>query len=231
MIAVPFPLRPEVESLETHALLTRALTEWFPGRIALVSSFGIESAVLLHLVAGIAPATPVLFLETGKLFGETLRYRDTLIQALGLSDVRTLRPDPTAVAAVDGDGMLWQRDADACCRVRKVEPLGEALAGFDAWINGRKRHHGGTRAALPQGEQDIDGKIKFNPLARWSRADLDAYAARHALPAHPLAEEGFASVGCYTCSTRAEAGENARDGRWRGQAKTECGIHRPAGRC
>jgi len=223
----PGPLRDALRAsagLSASDLLDRAVRTWFPGEIAVVSSFGTESAVLLHQVARIDPATPVLFLETGKLFGETLRYRDSLIERLGLRDVRSLRPDPVALAKADADGALWMRAPDACCALRKVEPLERGLRGFSAWINGRKRHHGGERASLPLVEY-VDGRIKLNPLAGWSRADIDGYFERHDLPRHPLEEDGFASVGCMPCSDRVAAGEDIRAGRWRGRGKTECGIH------
>ena len=210
---------------ETRALLTRTIGE-FRGRIALTSSFGIEAAVLLHLVAGIEPSLPVLFLDTGKLFGETLRHRDALVARLGLRDVRTIVPDAAAIAAADPGGTLWQSDPGRCCALRKVEPLAQALAGFEAWINGRRQAHGHARASLALRET-VDGRVKLNPLARWSDADLEAYRTHHELPDHPLAGDGFLSVGCLPCSDRARPGEGRRDGRWRGQERRECGIHLP----
>lgn len=205
-------------------LLRTAIRELFPGRIALVSSFGAEAAVLLHLVAGIDPATPVIFLDTGKLFGETLAYRDVLVRRLGLRDVRGVEPDAEALRVLDPDGTLWLRDPDACCALRKVAPLARALRPFDAWINGRKRHHGGGRSALPAVET-VDGRTKLNPLADWGAAEIDAYFEAHALPRHPLVEDGYASIGCMPCTTPVGPGEDARNGRWRGRGKTECGIH------
>jgi phosphoadenosine phosphosulfate reductase len=214
------------EAVMARELLAEMIRNEFPGRIALVSSFGIEAAVLLHMVSGIDPATPVLFLDSGKLFGETLRYRDSLIRRLGLSDVRTIRPDPERLAAADPTGTLWRTDPDRCCRLRKVEPLADTLAGFEAWINGRKRYHGGARASLPVIEV-AEGRIKINPLASWTAEHIAAYFATHDLPPHPLAADGYRSVGCLPCSDRALPGEEARDGRWRGRAKSECGIHLP----
>ncbi len=214
-------------ALEGEALLRQAIRHEFPGRIALVSSFGIEAAVLLHMVAQIDPSTPVVFLETGKLFGETLRYRDQLIRKLGLTDVRSITPDPARVQAEDPEGALWRSNPDRCCLIRKVEPLAKALDGFDAWINGRKRSHGGLRATLPSVEA-ADGKIKLNPLADFGPEEIVAYFTAYDLPHHPLEEDGFRSVGCMPCSDRAAAGEDARAGRWRDKAKTECGIHLPS---
>ncbi|MBB4266417.1 phosphoadenylyl-sulfate reductase [Roseospira visakhapatnamensis] len=213
------------ESLSAPALLEHALRRWFPGEIAVVSSFGTESAVMLHMVAQVNPATPILFLDTGKLFGETLRYRDQLVDHLGLRDVRALRPDPDDLAEADADGALWARGPDACCHHRKVVPLERGLTGFAAWINGRKRHHGGLRQGLSSVEV-VDGRVKLNPLAGWGRAEIERYFEAHALPRHPLEADGFASVGCMPCSDRVAPGEDARAGRWRGREKTECGIHR-----
>lgn len=212
--------------LQGRELLGALIERVFPGRIALVSSFGAEAAVLLHMVSTLDPATPVIFLDTGKLFGETLRYRDQIIAKLGLRDVRTLAPDARRLQAIDPEGVLWASDADRCCALRKTEPLARALRGFDAWITGRKRFHGGERSDLSLIEA-ADGKIKINPLAAWNTDDMARYAAAHDLPAHPLVAEGYASIGCMPCSARAEAGENVRAGRWRGSDKTECGIHRP----
>lgn len=206
--------------------LIAAAAEEFAGRIALVSSFGAESAVLLDLVAQVDRSLPVVFLDTGKLFGETLRYRDALVRRLGLSDVRVIGPDPAAVAAADPQGILWTRDHDRCCHVRKVEPLARALAPFDAWISGRKRYQGGSRAQLPRVEAD-GPRVKINPLADWTRADLDRAFHDRDLPRHPLEEDGFLSIGCMPCTDRVAPGEDIRAGRWRNAAKTECGIHRP----
>lgn len=199
------------------------LTEVMPGESALVSSFGTEAAVLLHMVAHVDPATPVVFIDTGKLFGETLRYRDSLAKALGLTNIRVLSPAPL-VDSEDQDGMLFHRDADRCCFLRKVAPLGRALNDYSGWINGRKGHHGGSRAALPVAE--VDGtRLKVTPLARWTSEDVAGYFAAHNLPRHPLEEDGFLSVGCYTCTARATDSSDPRSGRWAGKGKTECGIH------
>jgi phosphoadenosine phosphosulfate reductase len=211
--------------LSGEALLRPIITEDFPGRIALVSSFGTESAALLQMVAAIDPALPVLFIDTGKLFGETLRYRDQLVSFLGLTDVRTVRPSALAVTDRDPDMTLWERNADACCFVRKVQPLAQALKGFDAWITGRKRFQGGLRETLPAIETS-DGFVKINPLAGMSFADIEAIFETHNLPRHPLEAEGFSSVGCYTCSARVDPNDaNRRAGRWQGTDKNECGIH------
>ncbi|HEX2944112.1 MAG TPA: phosphoadenylyl-sulfate reductase [Rhodopila sp.] len=215
------------EGWDTRAMLADVLLQVFPGRIALVSSFGTDSAALLHLVATIEPATPVIFLETGKLFPETLQYQLDLTRRLNLTDVRVVRPNPRALADDDPVGNLWDSNPDLCCWHRKVEPLDAALAGFRAWITGRKRFQGALRTALPRVEHDADGRTKVNPLADWSEADVLRYMLAHDLPQHPLKAQGFRSVGCAPCSRASRAGEGVRDGRWAGRGKTECGIHLP----
>ncbi len=208
---------------DAREILNHAIAEEFSGRIALVSSFGAESAALLHLVADVDPATPVIFLDTGKHFAQTLSYRKKLAKRLGLRDVRDINPDAAALTARDPDGELWKQDADACCTLRKVEPLVHALDGFDAWITGRKQFHGGGRANLPAFEAS-GAHIKVNPLIRWTKSDIDAYAAANSLEAHPLVDQGYPSIGCWPC-THPATGNDIRAGRWRGAAKTECGIH------
>jgi phosphoadenosine phosphosulfate reductase len=201
-----------------------AAVEAFGDKLALVSSFGAESAVLLDLAAKVKPDIPVLFLDTGMQFGQTLDYRKSLAGRLGLTDVRDLRPHYQDLAVADPEAKLWQTDTDACCELRKVVPLDLALQDFDGWITGRKRFHGGDRLFLPVVEQS-ERHVKFNPLANWSKADLDAYAAEHDLPAHPLVAQGFPSIGCWPCTRPAEDDEDVRAGRWAGSQKTECGIH------
>jgi phosphoadenosine phosphosulfate reductase len=209
--------------LDAEGILRLALRE-FPGSVAMVSSFGSESAVLLLMVSRIDPNTPVLFLNTGKLFGETLRYRDRLQDQLGLGDVRSLAPHPIDRATRDPEGTLWSRDTDACCNFRKIVPLKRALEGFEAQITGRKRFQTNARAAM-QTVEHFEGRFRFNPLADWSQADLDAYVTEHDLPRHPLVDDGYPSIGCMPCTRRVAAGENYREGRWSGLDKDECGIH------
>jgi phosphoadenosine phosphosulfate reductase len=192
--------------------------------LAVVSSFGTESAALLKVMADVDPAIPVIFLDTGWLFEETLAYRDTLIATLGLRDVRSIRPLEATLSREDPDRELWFSDPDACCRIRKVEPLARALAPFDAWINGRKRFQGGARAVIPVVEDD-GARLKFNPFANVSREEIAAIYTLADLPPHPLVASGYLSVGCMPCSSRTAPDEDARAGRWRGRPKTECGIH------
>lgn len=211
-------------SVSTLDMLRAVLHDEDMGEIAVVSSFGAESAVLLHLVAQVNPDTRVIFVDTLKLFGETLRYRDQLVALLGLTNVQVVEPDPLALQINDAKGLLWQRDANSCCAIRKVEPLARALKSVDSWISGRKAFQASTRAHVGQFEK-VDGKLKINPLAGWSKADLDAYFAQHGLPPHPLVADGYLSIGCMPCTTPVKPGEDARAGRWRGSEKTECGIH------
>lgn len=217
-------LNAQMRGRSAEDVLNIAIRDLFPGQIALVSSFGAESAVLLHLVAQADRHTPVLFLETGKLFDETLAYRDLLAERLGLTDIRNLHPDPKALAAFDDGGTLWFRDTDACCRIRKVEPLERGLKPFAASINGRKRFQAKTRAAIPLVEAD-GARLKLNPLADWGPEEIEAYFRRHDLPRHPLVAQGYPSIGCSPCTQPVADGEDVRAGRWRGSDKTECGIH------
>ena len=217
-------------SASTLDLLGAVLREKLVGRVAVVSSFGAESAVLLHLVASIDPATPVLFLDTLRHFPETLAYRDLLIERLGLTGVINLTPDAEVLAARDEAQLRWSYDPDGCCEIRKVVPLANAMADFTASITGRKGFQSDTRAGLPRFEidrSDAAGRLKVNPLADWNADDIAAYFAEHDLPPHPLVAQGYPSIGCSPCTSKVAPGEDPRAGRWRGWDKTECGIHVP----
>lgn len=205
-------------------LIAATVADRDAGRLALVSSFGAESVVLLHMIAQAAPKTPVLFIDTQMLFAETLDYQRTLATALNLRDIRVIVPDSAELATEDPHNSLHRTDTDACCALRKTRPLEAALRGFDGWITGRKRHQAATRAALPRFE-GVDGRLRFNPLADWSAVDLSAYIDHHDLPRHPLIARGYPSIGCTPCTSPVATGEDPRAGRWRGQQKTECGIH------
>jgi phosphoadenosine phosphosulfate reductase len=228
---------PKVRDLPSAQELDRALRDASPAQViatalqtvgraqlAVVSSFGTESAALLKVMADVDPAIPVVFLDTGWLFEETLAYRDTLIEKLGLRDVRSIKPLEETLSRHDQKRELWFSDPDACCRIRKVEPLKRALAPFRGWINGRKRFQGGLRTDIPVVEDD-GTRLKFNPFANVSREEILAIYQLAELPPHPLAAKGFLSVGCMPCTSRTSADEDARAGRWRGRPKTECGIH------
>ncbi|MFZ9199614.1 MAG: phosphoadenylyl-sulfate reductase [Paracoccaceae bacterium] len=207
------------------AVLEHALKDPELGSVALVSSFGAESVVLLHLVSVLAPQTPVIFVDTRMLFQETLDYQRELADRLHLCDIRTIRARKTRTDFEDPDGTLHQFSTDACCNIRKVEPLEHALAGFDGWITGRKRFQNADRGTIDFFENEGDFRIKVNPLAHWGREDLDDYITNNNLPRHPLVAKGYPSIGCAPCTSPVKPGEDPRAGRWRGQAKTECGIH------
>lgn len=196
----------------------------FPGRIGLVSSFGTEAAVLLHMVARIDAYVPVIFLDTHKHFPETLAYRDDLVARLGLCNIQTVSPHPAAVEADDPTGDLHARTPDLCCHVRKTLPMLAALRSLSAWITGRKRAQAATRADMDLFETQ-DRWIKVNPLLEWTAADVAAYMTAHDLPEHPLKGRGYLSVGCAPCTRAVAPGEDTRAGRWADSDKTECGIH------
>jgi len=218
-------------ALSAERQLAGALADPALGKVALVSSFGADSVVLLHMVSQIAPETPVLFLDTLMLFPETLAYQRELAETLALRDLRVITPDRNALFSQDPDALLHRARPDDCCAFRKTLPLAGALEGFDGWITGRKRFQGGSRAALAAFEaEDGTGRIKLNPLADWSAQDIAAYVTRHALPRHPMVARGYPSIGCMPCTSRVETGEDIRAGRWRGHDKTECGIHVIGGR-
>lgn len=205
-------------------ILAPLIEQHFKGRIALVSSFGSESAVLLHMASEIDRSLPIIFLDTGKLFWETIAYRSKLVDRLGLTDISIMKPDAAQLAVSDPDGALHRINPDMCCHIRKTEPLARALRGFDAWISGRKRFHGGLRADIPTLEV-IDGRLKVEPLARFTAADIENYIDHYELPRHPLVEHGYRSIGCVPCTVKGGTSDNPRAGRWAGLAKSECGIH------
>lgn len=213
------------ESMTPQKVLRHAITEAFVERICIVSSFGAESVILLHMIAQIDPSVPVICLNTGKLFGETLRYRDRLQAALGLTDIRAVAPHPDDLRASDPKGSLWQRDTDGCCHIRKVLPQARAVSGFDALITGRKKFQTDTRQTMDVIESSTDGRYKINPLANWQLDALKSYIETHNLPRHPLVKDGYLSIGCMPCTSKVEAGGDYRSGRWAGSDKDECGIH------
>jgi len=211
-------------ALDTQRFLRLAIEDLFAGKIALVSSFGADSAVLLHMVAEIDRNLPVIFIDTLQLFPETIAYRDRLVDLLGLTDLRTIQPDPQALAKHDPENFLWASDPDLCCELRKVDPLVAAVDGFEAWITGRKRFQSDTRRTLPLFETEGE-RVKVNPLAGWSTAELAAYFEKYELPQHELVAKNYLSIGCMACTSPVKPGEDPRAGRWRGRSKTECGIH------
>jgi phosphoadenosine phosphosulfate reductase len=217
---------------DTRTMLRNLIDEGLVGELATVSSFGAESAVLLHLISEVEPDLPVLFLDTGKHFDETLVYRDEVVAKLGLTNLRNLTPDAQTLAAKDETGLRWSYDPDGCCEIRKVIPLANALADYDSTLTGRKAFQNASRANLPRFEidnSDSQGRLKINPLIDWTAEDIQAYFEEHDLPRHPLVAQGYPSIGCGPCTNKVAEGEDPRSGRWKGWDKTECGIHTPLG--
>jgi phosphoadenosine phosphosulfate reductase len=237
MEAKPRPLDAEAQMLDEAAsldalyghlppaeIIARAVELFGAGDIAAVSSFGADSAVLLHMIARIDRSLPIVFLDTGKHFGETLDYRDALAADLGLTDIRIITPEEAALNRDDPDGKLHLTNTDACCAIRKVEPMARGVEPFRAWFTGRKRFQAASRSSLPAFEA-VGTRIRINPLARWTTSDLASYMRKHQLRENPLVAYGYLSIGCFPCTQPVQAGEDARSGRWAGHAKTECGIH------
>ena len=210
--------------LRAPSLVRLVIEDLYPGRVALVSSFGADAAVLLHMVSRIDRKTPVIFVDTGQHFPETLAYRDRLCDTLGLTNVINATPRAETLAQEDPEKFLFMSDPDRCCEIRKVRPLAEAMEGYDAWITGRKGFQSAARATLPLFEAEGD-RIKVNPLVGWEARDVLAYIDKAGLPRHPLVAKGFPSIGCLPCTSAVRPGEDERAGRWRGRGKTECGIH------
>ena len=212
-----------------HKILRDTFVNGRYGKAAMVSSFGAESAVLLHMLAQVNPDADVLFVDTQMLFQETLDYQLSLAAHLGLVNVKTIRASEFLLRRQDAFGRLHLSDTDGCCQLRKIAPLEAALAGYDAWVSGRKRHQSDSRAGLALSEI-AGGRVKLNPLANWQPEDIAAYFTEHDLPRHPLAAKGFGSIGCGPCTTPVAIGEDPRAGRWRGSDKVECGIHFEGGK-
>ena len=216
-------LNAELRGKSAQEIIAAASRE-FGRKITYVSSFGAESAAMLGLIAEVDPGMPIVFIDTGMHFQQTLQYRDEIRDFLKLSDIRTVKGDAAEIKAVDPKGVLNKSDPDACCEVRKVRPLAPALEGFEAWITGRKRFHGGGRANLPVAEFS-EGRFKINPLADWTHEHVEQYFAERKLPRHPLVADGYPSIGCWPCTVRPEDPNDIRSGRWVGFKKEECGLH------
>jgi phosphoadenosine phosphosulfate reductase len=212
--------------LAPQEIIAAAVNQFWTGEIAGVSSFGADSAVLLHMIAEVDRSVPIIFLDTGKHFGETLEYRDQLVADFGLSNLKVIHPLEAKLAANDPDGRLHLTNPDACCEIRKVEPMARAIEPYRAWFTGRKRFQAATRTNLPAFEA-VGPRIRINPLAAWSGEDIGEYMRAHGLRENPLVAYGYLSIGCFPCTQPAKSSEDIRSGRWAGQAKTECGIHLP----
>jgi len=193
----------------------------YDGRIAMVSSFGADAAVLLHMLSVTDPTVPVIMLDTAFLFPETLQYQQDLTRHLGLTDVRVIQPDESD----DADRTLHKRDTTACCQLRKVRPLERAMQGVDAQITGRKRFQTKARRGMQTFEDNANGRVVVSPLTHWTSKNVASYFETHDLPRHPLVGRGYPSIGCAPCTKRVEQGADPRSGRWQGEAREECGIH------
>ena len=213
--------------LSTLEVLAQALAgDAFVRNPAVVSSFGADSSVLLHMVSTVSADAQVIFIDTGFHFPETLTYRNDLTKILGLQNVRTASVDPIAEKRLDAYRRLHLNQPDSCCDLRKVAVLDRHLRMNDAWISGQRRSQSSTRTSVAVVEVDESrGKIKVNPLANWSDNEVAAYKAKHGLPEHRLVTKGYPSIGCRPCTSAVRQGEDQRAGRWRGQQKLECGLH------
>ncbi len=198
----------------------------FPTDMAMATSFGAESAVLLHLVTQIIPNIPVLFTNTGFHFKETLEHRDKLVARLKLN-LRELKPEISNEEFLAKNGKLYERDPDSCCAVNKIAPFEKALKDYKAWITGIRRNQADTRQQRQFVEPDRGTLVKFSPLLNWTSKMFWDYAKKHDLPYHPLWEKGYLSIGCSpeSCTRPVQLGEDPRAGRWAGKNKIECGIH------
>lgn len=217
-------LNGELREASAQTILRASIVREWPDEITYVSSFGAESAVMLALIADVDPSLPIIFLETGMHFPQTLDYKEALTEHLGLTNVRDIEPSETEQKVLDSSKDLWKTDTDACCALRKVRPLEPALEGYKAWITGRKRFHGGARLNLPVFEHASD-RFKINPLAGWTQEDVDQFFIYRGLPKHPLVAQGYPSIGCWPCTKPSADPSDVRSGRWSGQGKTECGLH------
>ena len=205
-------------------ILKVMIKDIFHNKIVVTSSFGAESVVILHLVSKVDLNTPIIFLNTGKLFPETLEYVNTLRRKLKLNKIKILNPDFEELQIQDEKNDLYKMNPDLCCQIRKVIPLQKALKNFDAWINGRKRFHDFERKNIKQIEK-VNGLIKINPLYDWSFKDIQNYININKLPEHPLVKKGYKSIGCIPCTNKVADDKAHRSGRWINNKKTECGIH------
>jgi phosphoadenosine phosphosulfate reductase len=211
----------------------RSILEWAAAtidRLSVATSFQSSGLVILHLLQEIRGDVPVLFLDTGWHFAETLEFRDRIAEMWDLKVVNLTGEHGSSERQVEWYGpKLYERDPDRCCFINKVRPLQEALEEYDGWMSGLRRDQSPLRAGTPIVEAQMlpSGAevLKIHPLARWSRARVDAYIERNEIPIHPLLERGFASIGCWPCTRAIGGAEDERAGRWDGIAKTECGIH------
>lgn len=222
-------LNQEFETKKPEEIIAWAVHEFSP-RLAMSSSFGPESGVLLHMVSRIDPSIPVLFLETGYHFPETLQYKEELVRLLKLKNVIDLKADPKRKAQVVAqyEGVPYEKNPDLCCQINKVEPMDLAIKDYDAWMSGIRRNQTDFRKSIRIFEEYKRGNnelYKISPLASLTSREMWWYLKEHNIPKHPLYDKGYLSVGCWPCTKPVQPGDDERSGRWAGKAKTECGIH------
>jgi phosphoadenosine phosphosulfate reductase len=218
-------LAQQFESSSVEDILEWAVERFAP-RLVMTSNFGAEGVVVIDKLARIAPQTPVIYLDTGFQFAETDRLKERIRERYRINIVE----QSAELSVVEQNQLygarLYERDPDMCCRIRKIEPLRRALAGYDGWIAALRRDQSPTRANIRVVEWNARHElVKIHPLAAWTRRDVWDYIIRHKLPYHPLYDDGYASIGCEPCTQRVAAGAHERSGRWGGQGKLECGIH------
>jgi phosphoadenosine phosphosulfate reductase len=213
-----------LEELSPEERLAFAVEVWGKD-LLFTSSFGAGSGVLLHMWSKIAGGLPVVFLDTGFLFDETLAYRDKLVDLFGLK-VEVVRPAiSTTDFVVEHGADIYLKDPDFCCKTNKVDPLQPYLASARGWVSGLRRDQSKTRSSTPILQATEDGPVKVHPLATMTAAEANAYMERHGIPEHPLRARRYLSIGCAPCTRPVAEGEDERAGRWAGQGKTECGLH------
>lgn len=217
-------LNAEFEFKTPHEIIAWVVETFWPD-IAMSSSFQTQSLPLLHIVSQVAPQLPILFLDTGYHFHETLAFRDRLVREWGfnLQIVRAAMPRDEFVRQHGDD--LYRRDPDLCCYINKVEPMERIMKGLQAWISGIRRDQALTRATVQIIERTPQGAVRVHPLATWTQKDTRRYIHEHNLPEHPLLSQGYLSIGCAPCTMPVSEGGDERSGRWAGQGKTECGLH------
>lgn len=215
-----------LDSAAPEEILHWAWKNFAPDLVA-SSSFQIQSLPLLHMLSLTVPDIPILFIDTGFHFKETLRFRDRLAAKFNLN-LEIVKPDWDTDDFLKNYGDLYRTQPDTCCFLNKTEPLQQALNGKKAWISGIRRDQTASRTKSPIiSHHPFRSLYKINPMAKWSHQEINDYIKKHNLPSHPLGNYGFLSIGCYPCTTPVQNGEDPRAGRWRGFAKNECGIHFP----
>lgn len=219
-------LNAEFEKKKPQEIIAWAVKEFAP-KFAMTSSFGPESGTLLHMASEVDRSIPILFLDTGYHFKETLEYRDRLLKLFGLTNLIELRADPAKKAAFVAahDGVPFERDPDSCCHLNKVEPIQAVIKNYDAWMSGIRRHQTDFRKSIHIIEEYEGDLYKISPLANFTSRDAWWYMKEQGIPQHPLAEKGYLSIGCWPCTRPVQAGDDERSGRWAGKTKKECGIH------